>query len=268
MVRRAFTLVELLVVIAIIGLLSSVAVVSLKTAQDKARIAAGQQFGAQLDRTITDSLTGAWNFDECSGTTFGDSSGKGNSGTFSGSVAFSANTPLKKGCSLYFNGSSYAISSGPDYPNGITISLWMNTTDISAQQALFGQNRNGNFINIWMPGGGTIRFETALSSSMYSNKVLAPNTWYHIVMALDAAAGSNNAKIYIDGKLDKTGTLTYSAASAVAGSLTIGSYSGASYIFTGYIDDVKVFGSPLIASEVGKMYAEGRSLHQNYLVKK
>lgn len=267
MSRRAFTLVELLVVIAIIGLLSSMAVVSVKTAQDKARIAAGQQLTTQINSVIGDLATGAWSFDECGGTAFSDISGKANPGSFSGSVAFSAITPFKSGCSLYFNGAGYAIASGPDYPNGITISLWMNTTNIAVEQGLFGQNRNGNFVNMWMPGGGTIRFETASGNAIYSNKKLAQNTWYNIIMAYDAAAASNNAKIYIDGKLDKTGTLTFSGGSAVAGTLTIGSYSTALYPFNGYIDDVKVFGSALVASEAGKIYAEGSSVHNSLVLR-
>lgn len=41
--NQAFTLVELLVVIAIIGILSSVAVVNLNSARDKARVAAIEQ---------------------------------------------------------------------------------------------------------------------------------------------------------------------------------------------------------------------------------
>lgn len=259
--RRAFTLVELLVVIAIIGLLSTVAVVAMNTSREKARIAAGQQFGAQVNDAVGDAIEGAWNFDECSGTAFRDVSGNNNSGSLVSGAAFSADTPTQKGCSLLFNGSGYAQTYGPNYPNGITISLWMKTTNIAAQQALFGQNRNGNFVNIWMPGGGLIRFETALSNAMYSNKSLLADTWYHIVMAYDTAAATNNAKIYIDGKLDKTGTLAFSGASAVAGIACIGSYGGTAYPFNGYIDDVRVYGRSLFASEVGKLYAKGKPMH-------
>jgi prepilin-type N-terminal cleavage/methylation domain-containing protein len=267
MYRRAFTLVELLVVIAIIGLLSAVAMVSMNGTRDKARMAAGQEFGAQIDRTIGGTITGAWGFDECSGSVFNDSSGNGNAGTITGGASFSATTPFKSGCSIHFNGSSYATTSGPNYPNGVTISLWMNTDNSSVEQAVFGQNRNGNFLNIWMPGTGPIRFETAFSNAIYSNKTLSANTWYHIVMAYDPASASDNAKIYIDGKLDKTGTLAYSAATAVAGTVTIGAYAATLYPFNGYIDDVRVFGSPLIASEVRKLYAQGAASHVNTVAK-
>ncbi|MFA6307866.1 MAG: type II secretion system protein [Patescibacteria group bacterium] len=46
--NKGFTLVELLVVIAIIGILSTVAVVNLNSARDKARTAAAQAWGSGL----------------------------------------------------------------------------------------------------------------------------------------------------------------------------------------------------------------------------
>ncbi len=52
MPRRAFTLIELLVVIAIIGLLSSIAAVSLNTARAKARDARRQADIIQLSKAV------------------------------------------------------------------------------------------------------------------------------------------------------------------------------------------------------------------------
>ena len=65
--REGFTLIELLVVISIIGLISSIAVASLNSARDKARMAAGRQFDAQTSRVAGDMALGIWDFDECSG---------------------------------------------------------------------------------------------------------------------------------------------------------------------------------------------------------
>ncbi len=56
--KKGFTLVELLVVIAIIGILSSVAVVNLNSARDKARFAAAQATVSQLATPIIMCLDG------------------------------------------------------------------------------------------------------------------------------------------------------------------------------------------------------------------
>ncbi len=267
MSRRAFTLVELLVVISIIGLLSTIAIVSMSGARDKARLASGQQLNGQIARTIGDALTGSWSFDECSGATVSDRSGNGNTGTVNGAT-FSATTPTKTGCSLSFNGASDVTATGPTYPNGVTISLWMNTTNIGAQQCLFGQNVGGaNFLNIWMPGNGTVRFETALSSSFYSNKALVANTWYNIIASYDPASTTGKAKIYIDGALDKATDTTWSGGSA-SNTIRIGSFLAGQYFFNGYIDDVRVYSNPLVASEVYQLYAEGKPRHAGNLAER
>lgn len=50
--KKGFTLVELLVVIAIIGILSTVAVVNLNSARDKAKAASGLAYGSSLTPTF------------------------------------------------------------------------------------------------------------------------------------------------------------------------------------------------------------------------
>jgi len=264
--HRGFTLIELLVVIAIIGVLSAIVLAFVDSAQNKARIASGQQFSANVEHSIGDALTGEWDFNECSGTTVADSSGNGDTASFSGpGVAFSQNTPSNSGCSLHFTG-GHIFANGPSYPNGMTISLWMNTTNIAAQQGLFGQN-NGGFLNVYLPGDGTIRFEGTTGSRLYSNKKLAPNTWYQIVMTYDPNAPSNPGKIYIDGNLDSQGSLTAYDGANVAGSLTIGDYNnGFAYPFQGYLDDVRIYGSSMLSADIKKLYAEEKDAHSGTLL--
>ena len=94
--RRGFTLVELLVVIAIIGLLSSVIIASVNNARTKGQYARNLQLDANYNHNLGDSLVGQWLFDEPFGTGPLDTSGFGNTGTFSGSPSYS----LTKRCTL------------------------------------------------------------------------------------------------------------------------------------------------------------------------
>ena len=115
MSRRAFTLVELMVVISIIGILSSIAVASMGSSRDKARIAAGQQFERSVLNGAGDEILGQWDFDDCTGTgiaaaTVADISGLGNAGTPVNSPQWSSNVPGGGKCSLNLNGTSQYVS--------------------------------------------------------------------------------------------------------------------------------------------------------------
>lgn len=140
--KQAFTLIELLVVIAIIGVISTLSIISFSSARDKARIANGLNFEAQLLRSLGDEVVGRWDFDDCSGTTFVDSSGYNNNGTIVRTEMWSTETPSGKGCSLSFNGTSdygWIPDSNVFNLGSFTISAWVKTSGKSGMVRIISQ---------------------------------------------------------------------------------------------------------------------------------
>jgi len=127
--KKAFTLIELITVISIIGLLSAIAVSSMKSSNDKAKLAASQSFEASIGRVVGDQIIGEWLFDEGSGTTARDTSGNGNDGTISGATWTSG----INGNALSFNGAAQVSlgSSAALNPANFTITAWVKPGDIS-----------------------------------------------------------------------------------------------------------------------------------------
>jgi prepilin-type N-terminal cleavage/methylation domain-containing protein len=275
--RQAFTLIELLVVISIIGLLSSIAVVNMGSSRDKARIAAGQSFAAQLDRVNGEQTAGEWLFNEGSGTTAGDISG-GHIGYLQNGPSWSTDTPSGKNFSLSLDGNNDYIWV-PDYSElkyrggNMTVALWIKPDASESNGSyLISKPWNGSgWYNYYLSylADGRISFHLTGATNFDSTAplVVPRGKWSFIAVTVDSA---KNVKIYIDGKLQVDGlhnvfswTVTDDSVSLAIGTLyPYASWAGRTdFSFAGLIDEPRVLNDAVSAERIHRLYAEGAKAH-------
>jgi len=254
--NKGFTLIELLVVIAVIGLLSSIVLVALGSAREKARIAAGLQFSANVHHGLGAYAVGMWEFDGDAS----DSSGLGNNAIITG-ADFVADTPSGNGYALEFNRAEsdwVQINGDVGLSGAMTISLWFKAPDKNTQY--IADNRTPGtwwFIKNYMDGGkcasypGNICFDGRLVAEDSEWRV---NEWTHIVVTDDIST----AKMYINGKLVDTGS---SENTTISTNLRFGTRCTNSRYFQGLMDDIRVYEQALTSAEIQKLYVEGAKKH-------
>lgn len=267
MSRRAFTLVELLVVVAIIGLLSSVAVVTMGSARDKARMASALQFESQTYRALGAEAVGTWSFDDATGSVASDGTGLGRNGTVVGAT-WSSDTPTGRGSSLSFDGVNdyvnLGMASNTEISQQVTFSAWVKNESNSAGGVI--SKGLVNSAEVTLGFGYSNPLLLIARGSHFSNQLIYPWTgalasgWHHVAMTV----GPGGMRLYVDGK-----TVAQSTNTAIANNtepFQIG-YHGASYFLHGLIDDAKIYGSSLSAEQIRKFYAEGRASHSVAVVR-
>ena len=162
-----------------------------------------------LNTILVDSPVGVWLLNETSGTSAADSSGNGNSGTYTGGYTLSQSGPTNIGPATLFNGSSGYVALGAPSALNLTsawhLEAWVYLTStpngsgiITEQQVSagtsvlyelgFGQNGGGSTLGIgYIDTGGSWRLATSSALSL--------NTWHLVGGEYDGT----NLRLFVDG---------------------------------------------------------------------
>jgi concanavalin A-like lectin/glucanase superfamily protein len=195
-------------------------------------------------------LVAAYAFDEGSGSTVGDSSGNGNHGSVSGATWTSSS---RYGRALVFDGSNDVVvvsdSSSLDLVDGMTLEAWVYPTrPLSGWKAILQKEVDAWFLDANTGGdrvgtGGT--FDGLCCTVAEGPSALVPNQWTHVAGTWDGAT----LRLYLNG--------VEVASEAHAGPLEvndlplrIGGNTYGSEFFPGRIDEVRIYGRALGASEI------------------
>src|SRR3989344_1673677 len=192
----------------------------------------------------------AYSFDEGSGTTIEDFSGNNNTGTLVNGPAW---TTGKIGGALSFDGVDDYVALGNPLSmrpiNQITISAWINPTDVSTSKTIVSKDTTGAvdyFFRVQGPGGVRCNFEGVGLDLICS--YVSTNVWQHLACTYDGSIVS----IYKNGVLlgsSPASPVTYSDSGA---NIKIGrrDEGGGGLYFPGPIDDLRIYNRALSQTEI------------------
>lgn len=231
---------------------------TLSSQEPAIRIVAPALFGFILFVAVGNAQTpiAAYGFNENTGSTTGDASGNGFTGTIQ-SATWAATG--KYGKALTFNGSSSYVDLGNpallQMTGSMTLSAWVYPTAHPGDDGqIIAKSDSAGWQLKTSPDTGSRTFGIAISSGStriqrYSKTVYALNTWYYVAGVYNAT--SKTLDIYVNGVLDN-GVLNGTVPSAQSNSsvnVNVGRRSGG-YLFVGTIDEVRIYNVALSAAKI------------------
>ena len=205
----------------------------------------------QAQGEVNANLVLALAFNETSGTTATDASGRGNNGAISGATR----TTGRFGGALSFDGVddwvTVADAASLDLTSGMTLEAWVKPSTLGGWRtailkettgglayALYGNDdvpRPASYVNV----GG-------LDQSVPGTAALSTTDWTHLAATFDGAT----LRLYVNGALTNSNAVAGQLITTT-GALRIGGNSVWGEYFAGLIDEVRVYDRPLSAAEIG-----------------
>jgi hypothetical protein len=219
----------------------------------------GDTASARSDRVATGLLLAHYNFNEC---TVADSSGNGLHGTVEGTLGCGRGVD---GQAFVFDGGGYASvtaeSLGATSTEPRTISLWANPSTVPLDPGAsgliskylhFDVDQSNYYASLYqLPDGQIVTRLTGNGTDVLEATVGTLNEWQHYAFVI--AAGSGESRIYRNGVLVASGTLSLNE-TATSEPLRIGTIVGADdQVFRGMLDDVRIFRHVLTEGQIRQL---------------
>jgi chitodextrinase len=232
------------------GLTSNTSYTYIVAARDTAGNAGPNSNAASVTTpAINPNLIAAYSFNEGSGTTVGDGSGHGNTGTITNATWTAAG---KYGNALAFDGatSRVTINDSPSLhlTNGMTLEAWINPSALlSGWDDIIYRGNDDYYLILFngAPVAGVTTANLSSSSNTFGPSVLPLNTWTHIAQTFDGTT----VRLFVNGAQVASTPLSGSIQD-MNNPLEIGSDHIFGQYFQGLIDDVRVYNIALTQSQI------------------
>ncbi len=215
----------------------------------------------------TGSLIALWKLDASTGTVAVDSAG-GHAGILQNAPLWAPTQGMIDGAIDFDAASNKSIliqRNAVFEPTAFTVSFWMKrngTSDSSGKMfsKVYPGNKSsigigfnaGNFNQLVFTTEGSGGTDTLASS----DGVTLDGAWVHVAVSYDHAGAAPQKKIYINGVLDTSKTLTDTMAydTTSAGYVSLGSGGGALESYKGLLDDVRFYNYALTDTDISNLY--------------
>ncbi len=211
-----------------------------------------------LYNDVISGLVGQWKLDEDTGSTFYDTSGKGNDAIMATALTrLSATNCIARNCATFSGASNnYAnvtSTAALDLTKALTFSAWVYPTANASYNPIAGKVPAGfgagyEFANSSGVPRTTLR--TGLGNCDYSGGTFTLNTWQFMVSTYDGTY----IRHYLNGALVGTSPSCTVGAATTTANLYLGGRVADGTRFTGNMDEVRLYNRVLTADEIKSLY--------------
>ena len=206
-----------------------------------------KSYNAGLGRVALWHMNGDWT----------DATGNGNHGTAFNGAAFSTNARVGSHAGSFDGVDDYASGNTAGLPlasSPRTISAWVKAGSGTQNRAIirYGAGSSSDF-QLFVDASNRAAAGNG-NGSITGTSSLSDGRWHYVVGVYEGS-GTNTARIYVDGVLQNSGTIT--TLDTANGSFSIGAFSGGGGYFNGLIDEVAVYNRVHTVDEITKSYNDG-----------